>query len=73
MVALQKIISQYPQEAQAYYAVSLILGVGGRTNEAFDALGKAIQLNPAFRDKARNDPQFGSIRNDPRFQKLLNP
>jgi tetratricopeptide (TPR) repeat protein len=73
LATLQRILSQYPQEGQAYYALALIRCVQGNADAAVDALDKAIQLAPAFRDRARNDPQFNNIRANPRFQKLISP
>jgi tetratricopeptide (TPR) repeat protein len=74
LTTLQMITNQYPQEGgQAYYAIALIHCVQGKADQALDALGKAIHLSAAFRDRARNDAQFGNLRGDPRFQKLVSP
>jgi hypothetical protein len=35
------------------------------------SLGRAIELYPAFRDFARNDPDFDAIRGDPAIQTFL--
>jgi tetratricopeptide (TPR) repeat protein len=43
----------------------------GETNEAIEDLQKAIALDPSYREKAQTDPDFDTIRNDDRFQRLL--
>lgn len=63
-------ITRYPQEVENYYALSLLRGVAGDTTNSLALLGKAIQINPATRERARNDNRFGAMRNDLRFQQL---
>jgi tetratricopeptide (TPR) repeat protein len=73
VATLQMIVSRYPQDSQAYYALALIRSVQGKADEALDALGKAIQLTPALRDQAKNDVRLNNIRANPRYQKLISP
>jgi tetratricopeptide (TPR) repeat protein len=68
--ALQYILRRHPQDSQSYYAISLIRSAQGVTNEALNALEKAIQLTPPLRDQARNDPRFANLRSHPRFLQL---
>ena len=67
---IQFIISRYPQEAQAYYGLAVLRLAQGNKDDALNNLARAIGLNPAYRDQARNDPNFGSFRDDPRFQQI---
>jgi tetratricopeptide (TPR) repeat protein len=68
---LQLIMQRHPQDPNAFYAMAKIQAAQSMTNEALDNLERAIQLAPSFRDAVRNDPIFGSLRGNPRFQKLI--
>jgi len=41
--------------------------------EALALLEQAIVKNPHFQKMAQTDPDFDFIRDDPRFQALVNP
>jgi uncharacterized Ntn-hydrolase superfamily protein len=43
----------------------------GRKPDAYAALRKAIELNPAHRSELPRNPAFESIREDPLFQKII--
>lgn len=43
----------------------------GDTEDALDALGKAIELSGDARRAARGDSDFDAMRDDPRFQELV--
>jgi tetratricopeptide (TPR) repeat protein len=73
LAALQYILSRHPQDSQSYYAIALIRSAQGVTNEALDALEKAIQFTPQLRDQARGDQRLTNLRGHPRFQQLTNP
>lgn len=68
---LEVIRQRFPQESQAYYWLALIRANQMNFDDAFAKLEKAFELNPQFRDQARNEPRFGPIRNQPRFQQLV--
>ena len=68
---IERSTQRFPQEPDSFYALAIIRGAMGGTNEALVALQRAIQLNPVFRERARNDQQFAALRNDARFQSLV--
>jgi len=70
LASLQLLLSRYPQESQAYYGIAIIRTAQGAGTEGLEALARAIQLNPALRDQARNDTRFNNLRGHPRFQQL---
>jgi tetratricopeptide (TPR) repeat protein len=68
---LEQAAQKYPQDGELFYAIAVIRGATGGVNEAIAAITKALELNPALRDRARNDQQLTPIRNDARFQALI--
>jgi tetratricopeptide (TPR) repeat protein len=69
--ALNLILSRYPEDSQSYYALAIIRGAMGQTEDALNALARAVQITPALRDQARNDARLNPLRNHPRFQQLV--
>jgi len=75
----RKIIELNPEDASAYYNLGMVLAQDStRLSEAETAYRKAIEyLRQAARDEnfnrhwARNDPDLSSIRNDPRFDEIV--
>ena len=45
--------------------------VGETGDEAFEHLRRAVELSPPFREQARRDDDFASVRDDPRFEEAL--
>jgi tetratricopeptide (TPR) repeat protein len=64
-------ISRHPDSSDAYSALAVIRTAQSMTNEAFAALQKAVELNPAIREPLRTDQRFNSLRSDPRFQQII--
>lgn len=60
----------HPQSASLYYQLACVETLDGRHDDAIAALGKALELAPEFRDSARTDPDFDSLRDDERFRSL---
>lgn len=69
---LEQATTRFPQDVECHYAFALVRGMSGDALNALAELSKAIQLNPATRDRARDDQRFNVLRNDPRFQALVN-
>ncbi len=69
--AVEQATQRFPQEADAFYALAILRGAMGATNDALTALQRAIQINPTIRDRARNDQQFGALRANVQFQTLV--
>jgi len=68
---LQRILAVNPRDSQAHYNIAVICVHQNALNEALDALEKAIQITPALRDQARNDPRLAPLRFHPRFQQIM--
>ena len=43
----------------------------GEKDEALEHLKGALEAHPAYAESAREDPDFESIRDDPRFAELV--
>jgi tetratricopeptide (TPR) repeat protein len=63
-----KIEPNYPQ---AWYNKSCAYILQGQTKLALESLEKAISLDEQYRDMAKTDSDFDTIRNDPAFQALI--
>ena len=56
-----------------WYGMAVLNCLTGHFPEALTSLTEAIRLNPANRFQARNDADFKSLSDDPRFTELLYP
>jgi tetratricopeptide (TPR) repeat protein len=56
-----------------WYGMAVLNCLTGHFPEALTGLNEAIRLNPANRFQARNDADFKSLSDDPRFTELLYP
>jgi serine/threonine protein kinase len=56
---------------EAYYNLAGALALSGKTDEAFVALERDLELGDKEADILAKDPWFESLRGDPRFQNLL--
>lgn len=70
---LEKILKQTPKSDYAWYGLSVLNCLTGRFEDSLKALTEAIRLNPANRFQARNDSDFHSLTDDPRFTELIYP
>lgn len=62
--------SDYPH---ALYNKARVYALQGKVDPALENLDKAIQLNPEeYREQAKSDTDFKSIRDTPRFKALVN-
>lgn len=67
------ILATYPGADYAFYGLSLLDAMTGRTQDCLKNLARAIELNPKNRLQARADNDFQSMVDDPRFTELLYP
>ena len=65
-----KTISIAPDLPQALYNLACSFGREGNIDEALGPLARAIALEPEFMEDASTDPDFGLIRDDPRFVRV---
>ena len=64
---------QHPKLDFVWYGAAALNCLMGHFPEAISGLNEAIRLNPANRFQARNDSDFKSLADDPRFTELLYP
>ena len=70
---LQRLIKSNPKADYAVYGLAVLECLNGRTEECLRTLQQAITLNPSLRFQARNDSDFSSVADDPRFTELIYP
>ena len=58
--------------SEAFYLVATNYAMAGFAGPAIQHLGRAIELDEKARMRARTDPNFQELENNPRFQQLLN-
>lgn len=66
-------LSKYPPSIKAYlrYAAAKSFSMIDEVENAVDALETAIELESEYREKALEDDEFDDIRNDDRFQEVI--
>jgi tetratricopeptide (TPR) repeat protein len=70
---LEKILKQNPKADYAVYGLAVLDCLTNRTEDALRNLQQAIKLNPNNRFQARNDSDFNTMADDPRFTELIYP
>ncbi|TAF51448.1 MAG: tetratricopeptide repeat protein [Oscillatoriales cyanobacterium] len=60
-------------DPEAFYGFACIDSLQNNFEASLTHLQRAIEIDPSYRDRAKNDTDFDPIRHDPRFQALLNP
>ena len=64
---------KHPKLDFVWYGAAALSCLMGHFPDAISGLNEAIRLNPANRFQARNDSDFKSLADDPRFTELLYP
>lgn len=64
---------KHPKLDFVWYGAAALSCLMGHFPDAISELNEAIRLNPANRFQARNDSDFKSLADDPRFTELLYP
>jgi len=60
-----------PENPEVLYDLAVIRLAAGKKDSAIEALEKAVKLNPKLKKQARGDKDLDSLRNDVRFQKII--
>jgi tetratricopeptide (TPR) repeat protein len=68
---VQQVLAREPDDVLSLFNAACFEARLGRTDDALEHLGRAIELNERAVDQARGDEDFDSIRDDPRFKKLV--
>ncbi len=67
----EKALALDPQYAPTHYNIATYYSLMNNRDAAFGALEKAVRLFPDLREWAKKDPDFKSLREDPRFVALV--
>ena len=70
---LEKLVKQAPKADYVHYGLAALACLTARFEDSLRHLDDAIRLNPGLRYQARNDSDFHSLSEDPRFTELLYP
>ena len=68
----QKAVEIDPKYAPAWYNIACSHALEKNVEKAVENLGKAIGLDQSYRDKAKLDSDFDSIKNEKAFKDLIN-
>jgi len=69
----EELTRKHPKLDFVWYGCAALNCLMGHFPDAIAGLNEAIRLNPANRFQARNDSDFKSLADDPRFTELLYP
>lgn len=61
------------RDTWSYYGIASVYGRQGEIDKVLEYLQPAITLDPDVKEVARNEHDFLSVREDPRFQALVKP
>jgi tetratricopeptide (TPR) repeat protein len=67
----EKQLNCAPKDAQTHYLMAILGSRTANTSMLFDNLGKAIQMNPAYKEEAKIDREFIKYFADPNFTGLV--
>jgi hypothetical protein len=71
MVVCRDALETYPGNAFILYNVACLENLLGRPADALATLTSSLERWPAYKDTAREDDDFASLREDPRFVELV--
>ena len=69
--ALDKLKSFEKEGSVSPYQLAVVYAALGETDKAFESLGQALQMRSTLLTYLKMDPRFDSLREDPRFSRLL--
>ncbi len=64
-------IEASPDSALLHFNLACCESLTGRSADAIEHLGRAIELSDQFRNYAASDSDFDAVRDDPEFKRLL--
>jgi len=67
----QRALAADPEDSGMLYNVACVHARLGETDEAIDCLERAVKSGFGLREWLENDPDFATVRGDPRFQAIL--
>jgi tetratricopeptide (TPR) repeat protein len=63
-------LEEHPGNASLLYNLACVLGQSGKTDEALETLGRALEAEPKYRRFLADDPDLEPLRSDPRFSEV---
>jgi tetratricopeptide (TPR) repeat protein len=69
----RRLVEAHPQYAGLLYNLACCESLAGRTGDAVEHLGRAIERSERFRSYAQDDPDFDPMRDEPAFKALIGP
>jgi tetratricopeptide (TPR) repeat protein len=67
----RELVAAYPQYGELYYNLACCESLAGRTTDAIEHLGRAIEASERARVFAEGDSDFDPIREEPAFKELI--
>jgi hypothetical protein len=67
----RELLRAHPEYGDLFYNVACCESLAGRTADALEHLGRAVDASESFRDMARDDADFDPIRDEPAFRDLI--
>ncbi len=71
LLELEGLVRLHPEHALAVYNLACYCALDGQTDRSLELLERALDRDDDFRDHARHETDFDSVREDPRFRALL--
>jgi tetratricopeptide (TPR) repeat protein len=65
------IVAEHPEYPGLLFNLACLESLGGRSDEAIAHLRTAIERSPRFKESAKHDSDFDSIREEPGFKELV--
>jgi tetratricopeptide (TPR) repeat protein len=67
----RQLVEAHPQYAGLFFNLACCESLAGRTADAVDHLGRAIDRSERSRSHAKDDSDFDPIRDEPAFKELI--
>jgi len=67
----RELFEAHPEYGDLFYNVACCESLAGRTVDALEHLGRAIDISESFRALAKDDSDFDPIRDEPAFEELI--
>jgi tetratricopeptide (TPR) repeat protein len=68
---MEEALAERPEHAGNLFNLACFEALAGRRDASLEHLRRSIELDPQYRDYARDDEDFAPVRDDPEFQALV--
>ncbi len=69
--AMEDLLARQPESPIGHYNLACYLSLAGEKERALGELRMAFELEPGFKDLAKEESDFDPLRGDPEFEELL--